>query len=515
MHTMGKALIILASVLFGLQVFGSRAYSHGFGERYDLPIPLVYFIVGAAAAVAISFLVIGWFLRQSRREFEYPRIDLYRTNVFRIALQFVSTLLGVFAVLLLVLTVVSGLFGTANVLHNFAPTFVWIIWWVGFGYVVAIFGNVWAFANPWQVVFVWGERLLGRQRGSMFSWPDKWDAWPALLMFVIFAWVENVYGSGSRPLNLSILILLYTTYTWLGMFLFGRHTWLKRGDPLAIIFALFARFSFTEARVVNREGQVSPCHACRSGCAQNSDLWDCIDCYECWELAKTTDRQLCLRPWAAGLARGESVSDALVVFYVTILATVTFDGFAETWLWVSVQTFVFPFVDPLPGPAVSSIHTMGILLAPALFAAVYFQICEIVSRLSGLQMSAREVARSFVFSLVPIALAYNLSHYLSFLLITGQQIVPLASNPLGLNWDLFGTVDYRPNIAVIDARFAWIVSATSLVAGHIVSVFIAHVIALRRTTNHRVAVRSQYPMLGLMLFYTGISLWIVAQPIVE
>ena len=111
--------------------------------------------------------------------------------------------------------------------------------------------------------------------------------------------------------------------------------------------------------------------------------------------------------------------------------------------------------------------------------------------------------------------AYNLSHYLSFLLITGQQIIPLISDPLGVGWDLLGTADFKPNIAIINARIAWIVSIVSLVSGHVVSVYIAHVISLRRTSSHKIAIRSQYPMLALMVFYTGVSLWIIAQPIVE
>ena len=131
------------------------------------------------------------------------------------------------------------------------------------------------------------------------------------------------------------------------------------------------------------------------------------------------------------------------------------------------------------------------------------------------QMTSVDIRMSFVFSLVPIALAYNLSHYLSFLLITGQEIIPLLSDPYGFGWNLFGTSDFKINIAIIDARFAWIFSVIALVTGHIISVFTAHVIALRRTTSHSIAVRSQYPMLLLMVFYTAVSLWIVAQPIVE
>jgi len=42
------------------------------------------------------------------------------------------------------------------------------------------------------------------------------------------------------------------------------------------------------------------------------------------------------------------------------------------------------------------------------------------------------VARLFVLSLVPIAIAYHLAHYFTYLLIQGQLLIRLASDPLGL-----------------------------------------------------------------------------------
>jgi hypothetical protein len=216
-----------------------------------------------------------------------------------------------------------------------------------------------------------------------------------------------------------------------------------------------------------------------------------------------------------GLSRGERVSPAVVAFHITALASVTFDGFSETPGWVAIQTLLWPFVDPVPGSAVQTIESLGILFVPLVFASVYILLCGRVSRLSGGEMPQGEVIRSFVFSLVPIALAYNLSHYLSFILISGQQIIPLVSDPLGTGLNILGTAEYVPNIGIIDARFAWIVSVTSLVVGHIVSVYVAHIISLRRTSNHIKAVKSQYPMMLLMVFYTAVSLWIVAQPLVD
>ena len=81
---------------------------------------------------------------------------------------------------------------------------------------------------------------------------------------------------------------------------------------------------------------------------------------------------------------------------------------------------------------------------------------------------------------------------------------------------MFGcTVGYEKDISVVDAKVARIVSIIAIVLGHVISVWIAHKISINRASSHRIAIRSQYPMLLLMVFYTAVSLWIIAQPIVE
>ena len=61
----------------------------------------------------------------------------------------------------------------------------------------------------------------------------------------------------------------------------------------------------------------------------------------------------------------------------------------------------------------------------------------------------------------------------------------------------------------------WYTAVVAIVAGHVVAVYIAHVVALREFPEHRAVIRSQLVMLVLMVGYTTASLWILAQPIVE
>lgn len=89
------------------------------------------------------------------------------------------------------------------------------------------------------------------------------------------------------------------------------------------------------------------------------------------------------------------------------------------------------------------------------------------------------VAKLFVLTLIPIALAYHLAHYLSFLLIVGQYMIPLASDPLGFGWDLFETSLYFVNIGIVNAKFIWYTSVVAIVSGHIIAVYLTPLIVQR------------------------------------
>jgi len=45
---------------------------------------------------------------------------------------------------LVVLVIVAGFIGDETPTRNLAPITVWVIWWVGFAYLSALIGDVWA-----------------------------------------------------------------------------------------------------------------------------------------------------------------------------------------------------------------------------------------------------------------------------------------------------------------------------------------------------------------------------------
>ena len=489
--------------------------AHGFGQRYDLPVPLWLYVVGAAAAVAFSFVVVGVFVRSTSAQGTYPRMNLLRLPVGRFLAHPVCLFcLKLAAAGLFVLLILAGLLGHQNPAKNLAPTLVWVIWWVGLAYVSALGGNLWALINPWRVLFGWAEVLYrwvapGRGLSRHWSYPHALGAWPGVLLFLAFAWVELVFQGAAVPANLAVMALVYSGITWTGMFLFGKDTWLRYGEAFSLAFGLLARFAPTEVRV--RDPRI--CRACCLACRDRDGV--CIDCYACFARADATQREWNLRPYAVGLARNEGVSVSEMVFVLLLLATVTFDGFLATPVWAEIRNTLHGFLPNLGDARRLVTRTLGLLVFPMLFLEVYLIFSILMAMASGRRLSGVRLARTFIFTLIPIAIAYHIAHYLSFLLIQGQRLLPLASDPLGLGWNLLGTAGYGINIGMVGARFGWYTTVIAIVVGHIIAVYLAHLVALRTLRDRTLALHSQYPMLVLMVGYTMLSLWILAQPIVE
>jgi len=116
-----------------------------------------------------------------------------------------------------------------------------------------------------------------------------------------------------------------------------------------------------------------------------------------------------------------------------------------------------------------------------------------------------------VFSLVPIALAYVGAHYVSFLVFQGQALVSLASDPLGRGDDLFGTAGRPVDYTVLGATTTWYLQVGLVLAGHVAALALAHDRALVVYGPGRRAVRSQVPMLVVMVVFTCLALWLLTQ----
>jgi len=124
--------------------------------------------------------------------------------------------------------------------------------------------------------------------------------------------------------------------------------------------------------------------------------------------------------------------------------------------------------------------------------------------------STTELARLFVHSLVPIAAAYVLAHYVTFLVDQTQVFVVQLSDPLGHGADWLGTGGTTIDYGALGKTTTWLVQVGALVLGHVGGLILAHDRALVVFPDAHAARRSQQWMLTVMVGYTGLGLWLLS-----
>jgi hypothetical protein len=195
-----------------------------------------------------------------------------------------------------------------------------------------------------------------------------------------------------------------------------------------------------------------------------------------------------------------------------MIGTVTFDGLSQGTLWrdLSVDiTDTFTSIGFGADTATKLAATVGLLAGVALIAGFY-RIGMEGARSVGGDIAADRLRMGFVHSLVPIAAVYVAAHYLTFLLFEGQAIKYLASDPFGQGWDLFGTASAAIDYSLISQNGTWYFQVAFVVVGHVAALILAHDRALSMYGQASLAVRSQYWMLGIMVGFTTLALWLLA-----
>jgi len=466
-----------------LALGASPVAAHAFGQRYDLPLPLWLYTTGAGAIVALSFVVVALFLGRGHDDSDTRSVDALRVSGQGwFWVRWVIKCVQIASVAVFALIVTACFIGKPDPFDNIAPTFVWVIWWVGLAFFSALVGNLWDLVNPWRILFQWATRR--RDPDVVFRPYPAWlGYWPAVFFLLIFAWMELISENGEKPRVLGALIVLYSLLTWAGMVRFGCEPWLRHGEVFTVVFGVLARF----APLSGQSGTLR------------------------------------LRFPATGLLVCDPVPISYVCLVLLLLTSVTYDGILETPFWRSLVAWISEsttlrgtllFLQDGGINLLMLIKTIALVVMTSLFTGAYLAVSGLIGRAGSGRMSLRGLAGSFVLSIVPIAIAYHLAHYLSYLLIAGQNIIPLASDPFGAGWDLFDTRSYRLDLGIVNAKMVWYVAVSGIVIGHVVAVYVAHAMALRVFPTARQALFSQIPMLLLMVGYTMVSLWILSQPIV-
>jgi hypothetical protein len=148
--------VAVATVL----VSATPAFAHGFGQRYDLPLPLTLWVSAAGLTIVISFVVVAMFMGEQKTARDDTRIDLLRMPLVRgLASPIVGDTIRALVAFIFLLTLVAGLIGVQDSARNLIVPMVWVIWWVGFSFASVLFGNIWPSVNPLRTLFTYGEEF--------------------------------------------------------------------------------------------------------------------------------------------------------------------------------------------------------------------------------------------------------------------------------------------------------------------------------------------------------------------
>ncbi|HVL64896.1 MAG TPA: hypothetical protein VM573_06965 [Actinomycetota bacterium] len=201
--------------------------AHGVGTVYESPIPVSYYLAGAAATVAFSFLLRALGPREPRPFRMRPIAGKRAVDVGAAILKW-----GAFAAL--VLTVVSGV-AVRGEGSSLAVLLFWVAFVVGFTLLSSIVGGVWRAADPWATA----EELYRLEDAETRD--DRPPAWLGPLSLYLLFWFELVSGVAFEDAWVVLAILLYSLYSLVARGRFGEAY--RDADPFAILFGFASRIA--------------------------------------------------------------------------------------------------------------------------------------------------------------------------------------------------------------------------------------------------------------------------------
>jgi len=436
-----------------------QALAHGIGEVYSLPVPIHYYLLGSAIAVAISFFLFALFLSKSGNS---------KATEKRISTPWLPKAIAVVKLAtlgLILLIVISGLLGDQQPANNFGPLYFWILFLLGFSVLSALIGNVWQFVSPFASIaeFFHSKEEPKKPPSRIIPW------WlPATLLLILFWW-ELLSGVSFIPMNVGVVLLVYSLLNiYLATFY---RDWLLKGELFSVLFNTIGNLAYLR-------------------------------------IGKSAKTLIITKP--ARRIANEAASNTTLLVAIVLLSGASFDSVRETVIWSDLLRSI----NVSSSQGIQIVNAIGLILTPLIFLGTYLFTMKVMQKLTDNTHSWRVLARRFAWSLIPIAFGYTIAHNFALFITSLPIMLALLSDPFGFGWDIFGSASLASTPLLLSAKTVWFIQISFIVLAHVVGVWFAHVIAMKTFNKGYHVNRSQYPMVILMLMYTIVTLWLIAQVIV-
>lgn len=453
-------LIFILAVLAG-----AMARAHATEGGFVLLLPTDIYIAAGVASVALTVLLLivvpdrlSALLFRPLRLWRLPRRGGHR----------ITSLLSA---LLLIVLVLSGLYGSRDPLENPLPLTIWVIWWIALVVVQGLIWDHWRWINPWVGPGALLARLTGRR--APLRYPRRLGHAPAMAGFLAFAGYLLADPAPADPARLAGIVGAYWLAMLAGLTLFGP-VWLIRAEAVTVMMRAYRRL----AMLGRRDGRLA----------------------------------LGLPGWQ--LTAPPLVPLGMGMFMLLLLGSGSFDGLNETYWW-----FARLGLNPLEFPGRSAVIAptlAGLLLANAALVGVFVGATWAGLRIARSAVPLWRAIRVFAPAILPIALGYHIAHYLTVFLVDGQYVLSWLTDPLGRGADLLGLGHHHVTTGFLSTpatvRVIFLTQAGAVVLGHVLAILVAHELGLRLFGRRGRAVLSQAPLALFMVCYTFFGLWLLASP---
>ena len=188
-------------------------------------------------------------------------------------------------------------------------------------------------------------------------------------------------------------------------------------------------------------------------------------------------------------------------FILLMIGTVTYDGLRETTFWFNIfgtRTYETAF------------STLAFLSMNLIVIIFYRFACYFAIRVSGEDLNLNEISLKFGHTMLPIAFAYHVTHYLGLLLFESQTFLYRLNDPLGFGWNLFNAQEAAVEY-FLEPVVLWTIMVIVTLAGHMLSVVLAHDLSVK-IFGHQKSDKTQYIFLFITVALTLQALFVLSVP---
>ena len=314
-------------------------------------------------------------------------------------------------------------------------------------------------------VFLWiGVPVLGLLFGDIYSKfnplnlfslkSDKPESvYFACILFIGLTWFELVWRKPGNPLNIAIVLI--TLFVCVNLLRYFLKKSLIEVDPLLLLHYLYSKLKLFNSKPYFRS------------------LLDNIG-----NLAKL---------------RG------IEYFVLLMIGTVTYDGLRETTFWYN------QFGSRTDDMGFSTMMFLIMNLGTILF---YRFACFFAIKVGGSNLELNHVSNLFGHTMLPIAFAYHVTHYLTLLLFESQTFFYRFNDPIGIGMNILNVQEPTINYFV-EPLVIWGIQVAVTLLGHMLSVVLAHDLAVK-LFGHQQSDKTQYIFLFITVALTLQALFVLS-----